>query len=438
MIVLVLGSGGREHALAWRLARDPEVTLVHSAPGNPGMAALGPCHSVNQEDPAAVVALAKETGADLVVVGPEAPLAAGVVDALNAAGILAFGPTRAASEVEWSKAFGKTLMAKCRIPTAQYEVFESLSEAERFIRRHPAPLAVKTDGLAAGKGVVLAGTTEEALAAARMMLEEQAFGGAGRRIVIEEFLRGEEMSIIGICDGSRAFALAPSQDHKAAYEGNRGPNTGGMGAYSPVPFWSDGMTKQVQREVLQAAVEGLAELGHPFHGALYAGLILTERGPKVLEFNARFGDPETQVILPRLQGSLAELLAASARGELASAVSARGGLAWDPQACACVVMASPGYPGKYPKGIPLGGLAQAEQAGRGPGADPSGEVTVFHAGTARGEGGGLVSAGGRVLGVTALSTGLPQAVRLAYQAVSAVHFPGAHYRKDIGAASLRP
>ncbi len=437
MRVLVLGSGGREHALAWRLSRDREVAEVHSAPGNPGMAALGPCHRISAEDPAAVVRLAAESAADLVVVGPEAPLAAGVVDALQAAGFAVFGPTRAAAQVESSKTFGKDLMARCRIPTAQYEAFESFSEAERFIRRHPAPLAIKTDGLAAGKGVVLAATTGEAVAAARAMLEEQAFGAAGRRVVVEEFLQGEEMSIIGICDGERAFALAPSQDHKAAYDGNRGPNTGGMGAYSPVPFWTDEMTADVQRRVLQPAVEGLAEMGHPFRGALYAGLMLTDRGPKVLEFNARFGDPETQVILPRLGGSFAALLLAAARGGLAPAIQTRGGLAWDARACACVVMASPGYPGKYPKGLPLGGLAEAERAGRAPDADPRGEVRVFHAGTALDEAGRLVSAGGRVLGVTALGAGLRDAVRLAYQAVRAVQFDGAHYRKDIAAAGLR-
>ncbi len=437
MRVLVLGSGGREHALAWRLAHDPEVSAVHSAPGNPGMAALGPCKQADIDDPDAVKTLAGDVAADLVVVGPEAPLAAGVVDVLDAAGIPAFGPSRAAAEIEWSKAFGKTLMARCGIPSAQYEVFEALSEAAAFIRRHPAPLAIKTDGLAAGKGVVLAATTDDALAAARAMLEEGAFGGAGRRIVIEEFLRGEELSIIGLCDGERAFALAPSQDHKAAYDGNRGPNTGGMGAYSPVPFWSRELTAHVERRILQAAVDGLGEMGRPFRGALYAGLMLTEAGPKVLEFNARSGDPETQVILPRLEGSLAQLLLAAAKGELTAVVESRGGLEWDERACACVIMASPGYPGKYSKGVPLAGLEHAERAGRTPDADPSGEVIVFHAGTARDERGQLVSAGGRVVGVTALSSGLRNAVRLAYQGVRAISFPGAHYRTDIGAAGLR-
>lgn len=438
MVVLVIGSGGREHAIAWRLGRDKLVDVVHSAPGNPGMAKVGPCHAVRGDDHAAVVDLARSVGADLVVVGPEAPLAAGLVDDLQAAGIATFGPTRAAARIEASKAFAKDVMAAARIPTAQYAVFESFSEAKAFIRRHAAPLVIKADGLYAGKGVVVAGTTEEALEATRAMLDEGAFGPAGARVVIEEFLRGEEVSIIGLCDGARAFALAPSQDHKAAYDGNQGPNTGGMGAYSPVPFWPAELTQEVESTVLQAAVERMAEMGSPFQGALYAGLMLTERGPRVLEFNARFGDPEAQVILPRLRGSLARLLTAAAGGDLAGELRDAGGMQWDGRSCACVVMASPGYPGKYPTGIRIGGLSQAAAAASRPGGPdvPPTEVVIFHAGTALEGERQLVSAGGRVLGVTALAQGLSNAVAAAYRAVGEVEFPGAHFRRDIGARSL--
>ena len=456
MIVLVIGTGGREHALAWRLARDREVEVVHSAPGNPGMAQIGPCHPCRIDDHPAVVALATSLKADLVVVGPEAPLAAGLVDALNAAGLTTFGPTRAAAQVEASKAFAKDLMHAARIPTAQYAVFESFSEAKAFIQRHPAPLVIKADGLYAGKGVVVAATDEEAIETARAMLDEGAFGAAGARVVIEEFLRGDEVSIMGLCDGSRAYALAPSQDHKAIFDGNRGPNTGGMGAYSPVSFWPADLTAEVERTVLQPVIDHLAERGSPFVGALYAGLMLTDRGPRVLEFNARFGDPETQVVLPRLKGSLARLMVAAAGGDLTGELRGAGGMQWDERSCACVVMASPGYPGKYPTGIEIGNLEAAVAAGRAVprssqqqapsvprtatrrsgAAMPPPDLMIFHAGTAMINDKQLVTAGGRVLGVTALASGLNNAVAAAYRAVEAIDFPGAHWRRDIGARSI--
>lgn len=446
MKVLVLGGGGREHALAWRLGADRGVAGVHCAPGNPGIEGVAACHpATDPRDPAAVTALAASIAADLVVVGPEEPLVRGVADALLAAGRRVFGPTRRAAEIESSKAFAKTLLAERRVPTARHMVFEAWPEAERFILRRGGPLVVKADGLFAGKGVVIAETTGQALEAAREMLEGESFGAAGRRVVIEEFLTGAELSIICLADGRDVLTLAPAQDHKRAYDGDRGPNTGGMGAYSPVPrsICPPELVTQVERRVLRPVVEALAEGGREFRGALYAGLMLTGSGPKVLEFNARFGDPEAQVILPRLQGPFAEALLAAAEGRLDEM---RGTVSWDERSAVCVVMASPGYPGSYPKGIELGGLEQAEavaaaetRAGPRPAPGPdaeTGKVIVFHAGTARDPAGRLVTAGGRVLGVTAVAGGLKKAAALAYRAVEKIQFPGAHYRRDIGACAL--
>ena len=430
MKVLVLGGGGREHALVWRLARDATVREIHAAPGNPGIAGLAACHPVKAEDRRAVVDLACRLQPDLVVVGPEAPLAAGIVDHLDAAGILAFGPTQAAAQLETSKAFAKDLMARAGIPTAAYGAFEDLAEAERFIRRHGAPLVVKADGLFAGKGVVIAAETDQAIAAARAMLVEGDFGDAGRRIIIEEFLTGDEVSIIALCDGRRALTLAPSQDHKAAYDGDTGPNTGGMGAYSPVPFVSRDLVAQFSRTVLDPTVAALADAGCEFRGVLYAGLMLTADGPKVLEYNVRFGDPEAQVLLPRLQGPFAAALVAAARGNLDELPEP---LTWSPHAAACVVMAAPGYPGDYPKGIALRGLADAEALA----AQQSRRLVIFHAATATDpETGELVSAGGRVLGVTAIAAELRAALDLAYAAADRIDFAGAHMRRDIGHRAL--
>ena len=426
MKVLVLGGGGREHALTWRLSRDPAVTELHCAPGNPGMAELAAVHPVEPGDPAAVTQLAAELDADLVVVGPEAPLATGVVDALTAAGIAAFGPTKAAAQIETSKAFAKELMGRAGIPTAAHGVFDSYPAAAAFIRRHGGPLVVKADGLYAGKGVVVAPTTAAALDAAERMLVAGEFGAAGRRVVVEEYLTGQELSVIAVCDGERALVLPPCQDHKAAYDGDQGPNTGGMGAYCPVPFVGPDFADQVAAEVLMPALGALATAGSPFRGALYAGLMLTEDGLRALEFNARFGDPEVQALLVRWQGPFAAILYAAARGRLAAAVQAP--VAWDERAAACVVLASPGYPGTYPKGIPLGGVAAAGALTD----DSGGEVVVFHAGTARTASGDLVTSGGRVLGVTALGAGLPAAVDLAYRAAARIDFPRAHMRRDIG------
>jgi len=441
MRILVLGSGAREHALVWRLAHDPAVTELHCAPGNPGISALAQCHEVRAEDVPAVVDLAEVLRADLVVVGPEAPLEVGVVDALQAAGFLAFGPTRDAALLETSKSFGKEVMRAAGVPTAAYGLFLDYTAAEAFIRAHPGRLAVKVDGLAAGKGVVLAQDEAEALAAAREMLVEGKFGQAGRKVLIEEFLDGEEVSVIALCDGRQALLLPTAQDHKAAYDGNRGPNTGGMGAYSPVPFVTHCLVTEIQRTIVDPILQAMAERGTPFRGALFCGLMLTARGPMVLEYNARFGDPEAQVMLALVEGPFAEALAACARGDLSSLRRHRHGvggggaslLRWDPaRAAVCVNMAAPGYPGSYPKGIPLGGISAAEAEGCGCGS----EVVVFHAGTAWGPDGGIVSSGGRVLGVTAVAGGLADAVSLAYRAVDRIGFPGAHYRRDIGRRGL--
>jgi phosphoribosylamine--glycine ligase len=445
MKVLVLGGGGREHALAWRLARDRGIE-VHAAPGNPGLAQLATCHpEVGPGDADAVERLALDIGARLVVVGPEEPLVRGVVDRLAASRIPAFGPSPLAAEIESSKAYAKGLMARRGIPTADSAIFESWPEAQRFILRRGGPLWVKADGLCAGKGAVAAPSTEDALTAAREMLVEGRYGDAGRRIVVEESLCGPEVSLICITDGRDLVTLAPAQDHKAAYDGDRGPNTGGMGAYSPVPFCPPALVEALERQVLRPAVEGLAEEGREYRGALYAGLMLTAAGPRVLEFNARFGDPEAQAILPRLRGPFAEILLAAACGQLGEVKAALG---WDRRAAVCVVMASAGYPGRYQKGVPIGGLGEAEAEARaysdgGAGQAPAGaagqaEVIVFHAGTALepGAGGRLVTAGGRVLGVTALAEPIEGAVELAYRAVSRVVFPGAHYRRDIGWQAL--
>jgi phosphoribosylamine--glycine ligase len=420
MKVLLLGSGGREHALAWKLSRSPLLTKLWCAPGNPGTAKLATNVAINAEDPSEVVALARKEQIDLVVVGPEAPLVAGVVDALSAAGIPAFGPIAAAATLEGSKAFAKEVMRAAGIPTAAYEVFEDPAKAEAYARQHGA-LVIKADGLAAGKGVVVAMTTEESVQAVRTVA---AMGKASQRMVLEEFLEGEEVSVIALCDGERYALLPPAQDHKRVGDGDTGPNTGGMGAYCPAPVLSDEALRQVGTSVIAPALKELARRGAPFRGALYAGLMLTKAGPKVLEFNCRFGDPETQVLMMQLEEDVLPLLDACARGKLEQRE-----LRVHPGASIGVVIASQGYPESPRTGDPIAGV---DEASREP------DAQVFVAGVKATPEGEWRTSGGRVLTVCARGGTLAEAAKKAYAAAGKLRISGAHYRKDIGAKALSP
>ncbi|MEW5721704.1 MAG: phosphoribosylamine--glycine ligase [Thermodesulfobacteriota bacterium] len=421
MKVLVVGGGGREHALVWKLAQSPRITELHCAPGNPGMAGLARCTKIKAEDLDGLVELARYHEVDLVVVGPEAPLAAGLTDRLARDGILACGPTAAAARLEGSKSFAKDLMRKYGIPTAAYETFTDYDQAAAYIRKKGVPLVVKADGLAAGKGVLLCQSTTEALAALDKIVKERAFGDAGDKVVVEEFLTGEEASFLVFTDGRTIKALPSSQDHKAIYDGDQGPNTGGMGAYSPAPVVTPEIETLVMDKIMRPTVEAMAAEGHPYKGVLYAGLMIGEDGPKVLEFNARFGDPEAQPLLMRLKTDLVEILEAVITNRLAEIE-----IEWDEQAALCLVLAAQGYPGPYEKGQVITGLEQAA-------ARP--DVVVFHAGTAEQEG-RIVTSGGRVLGVTALGRGVAQAIEKAYAAAALISWDGIYYRKDIGCKAL--
>jgi len=420
MRVLLVGSGGREHALAWSLRRSPSVDSLLVAPGNPGTAREAENVAVGAEDIPALLALARERSVDLTIVGPEAPLALGIVDAFQEAGLTIAGPNRAAAEIESSKVFSKGFMQRHAIPTAEYGAFTDYDEAVAFARSLPLPPAVKVDGLAAGKGVVVSQTYAEAEAALRHMLLEGQFGVAGRSVVVEERLEGQEVSLLAFTDGERVAPLVSAQDHKAVFDGDQGPNTGGMGAYAPADVLTPELRQQAIECVLLPAVRGLAAEGRPYRGVLYAGLILTPRGIKTLEFNCRFGDPEAQVVLPLLEADLAEVLLACAEGRLDPT-----SVNWRPGACVCVAMASGGYPGRYQTGLPIDGVEEAERLG----------CQVFHAGT-RLQGSRLLTAGGRVLGVTATGPDLETAIRDAYRGVQAISFQGAHYRTDVGAKGL--
>jgi phosphoribosylamine---glycine ligase len=414
----VVGSGGRESALAWALSRSSRISEVIGAPGNPGIAKLGETLPVDASSPAAVVGLAQAVGAALVVIGPEAPLVAGVADALRAAGFSVFGPNAAAARIEGSKSHAKELMRRAGIPTAKGRAFSSPPEAIAYMDRLGPPYVVKADGLAAGKGVVVTSDRAEAVDAVEDRLVRGAFGEAGRRVVIEEHLDGEEASLIAFTDGSTLLACAPAQDYKRALDGDRGPNTGGMGSYSPVPSCPDELAQRLFGEVLAPAVAAMAAAGAPFVGALYAGLALTSQGPRVLEFNARFGDPETQALLPRLASDLGEVCLACAAGELEGMA-----LEWRPEACVSVVLASAGYPGPAPTGLPVDGLEAAEALS---------DVAIFHAGTARRDG-RIVTDGGRVLAVSGLGKTFAVARERAYRAAGLIRFEGVQARSDIGA-----
>ena len=411
--VLILGGGSREHALAARIASEGHTVLA--MPGNAGTAGIGRNLPGRPDAVEAVVAAAKEHGVDLVVVGPEAPLVAGVVDALEAAGIRAFGPSRAAAALEGSKAFMKRFLKRHAIPTAAFEVFDDADEAERYVRAAGRPLVVKTDGLAAGKGVVVASSTDDALAAVGSAMRDRAFGDAGQSVVIEELLQGEEASFHVLCDGERFVSLPAAQDHKRVLDGDRGPNTGGMGAYAPAPIVTPEIASQVEREVVVPTLRGMREEGTPFRGVLFVGLMIHEGKASVLEFNVRFGDPEACVLVPLLGGSLYDLLYSASIGSMPERVAVRS------EASLCVVMASEGYPQAPRTGDPIEGLDAALAEG----------VYVLHAGT-RADDGVVRTSGGRVLAVGATATTLEAAAERAYDAVSRIRFRGEHHRRDIG------
>jgi phosphoribosylamine--glycine ligase len=414
--VLVIGSGGREHALAWKLAQSPRLGKLWAAPGNPGIASVAELVPIAVGDAPATVAFCREHRVDLVVVGPEAPLVAGLADRLAEAGITVFGPSAAAARLEGSKGFTKDLCAEVGIPTAAYARFRDAGSARAYVEMSGAPLVVKADGLAAGKGVVIAETTAEALEAVDACFEG-AFGAAGAEVVVEAFLTGEEASLFALSDGETVVPFGTAQDHKRVHDGDLGPNTGGMGAYSPAPVLTPALTERAMAEIVRPTVAALAARGTPFRGVLYAGLMVTENGPELIEYNVRFGDPECQVLMPRLESDLLDLLLRAATGRLAGAAPA-----WRDGTALTVVMAAEGYPGEPRKGTAIRGLTDAEAAG----------ATVFHAGTALAGDGTLVANGGRVLAVTASGATAAEAQRRAYEAVDRIDWPEGFCRRDIG------
>lgn len=418
MKLLMIGGGGREHALIRKLKESPRVDQIYCAPGNGGISRDAQCVAISAMDIEGIVAFSRAQSIDLVFVAPDDPLAAGLVDALEAAGIRAFGPSKRAAEIESSKVFSKNLMKKYGIPTARYEVFDAPEKALAYLLEQNAwPAVIKADGLALGKGVVIAQDAAEAKAALHSMMEDKIFGDSGSRVVVEEFLTGPEVSVLAFTDGETVEPMASSMDHKRAYDGDEGPNTGGMGTISPNPHYTPALAARCMEEIFLPTVRAMRQEGRPFRGCLYFGLMLTPDGPKVIEYNARFGDPETQVVLPRLKTPLIDIVDAVVDGRLAQQE-----IIWEENACACVVMASGGYPKAYPKGLVIDGL---DENGQIPGA------TVYHAGTAF-ENGSFVTAGGRVLGVTACGDTLEEALGKAYNGVRSIHFEGAHYRTDIG------
>jgi phosphoribosylamine--glycine ligase len=420
--VLLVGSGGREHAMAWKMAGSPRLGRLYAAPGNPGIAEVATCVDIPAHDVDQLLTFAQKERIDLTVVGPEAPLMAGLADRFRASGLLVFGPSAAAARIEGSKAFAKEVMTRHGVPTAASQAFTDPAEARAYLATRSAPYVVKADGLAAGKGVVIAESLAEAEAAVADMLEGDAFGEAGRRVVIEDHLEGEEASFLVFTDGTTIVPMVGAQDHKRIHDGDRGPNTGGMGAYSPAPVLTEALAAQVLEEVMRPVIDGLKADGTPYVGVLYAGLMIEGDDFKVLEFNARMGDPEAQPILARLDADLLDICLGASKGTL-DHIPVR----WSPDAAVCVVLASAGYPGRATKGTVITGV---DDAGSYDG------VTVFHAGTAR-RNGDLVTAGGRVLGVTATAPDIAAAVDLAYNAVGRIRFEGMQYRRDIGARAIR-
>jgi len=421
MKVLVVGSGGREHALVWKLSQSPRVEAIYAAPGNAGIAELAECVSVRADDTGALALFAAERAIDLTVVGPEAPLVAGIVDLFTARGLTAFGFNRRAARLEGSKVWAKEFMARSGVPTGGFAVFSEELAALAAIEAGTPPFVIKADGLAAGKGVIIARDAAEARAAVELVMRTREFGAAGDRIVLEEYLSGDEVSILALFDGESYRLFAPSQDHKRAFDGDTGPNTGGMGAYAPVPLYDERLAARVKREIIEPTFEGMRREGIAGAGVLYFGLIITADGPKVLEYNCRFGDPETQVILPLFEGDLAESMLEATAGRLD-----RVPFELSAGSAACVVIASGGYPGSYAKGLPIEGLEDARRTG----------CIVFHAGTVRKDA-AVVTNGGRVLGVTATAPTLRGAIETAYRGVGAVRFAGSFHRRDIGAKGVR-
>jgi phosphoribosylamine--glycine ligase len=422
MRILVIGGGGREHALVWKISRSQRVTKLFCAPGNPGIADLAECAPIAATDIDKLAAFASEKKIDLAIVGPEAPLCAGIADVFQAKGLRIFGPTRRAAQLEGSKVFCKQLLLKTGVPTARAEIFTEADPARKYVHKCGAPIVIKADGLAAGKGVVVAQSVAEAEQAVGDIMERRVFGEAGAHVMIEECLDGEEVSVMALVDGTTFRVLAAAQDHKRAFDGDRGPNTGGMGAYSPTPAAHESLSRDIDG-IFSRTLEGLRAEGIDYRGVLYAGLMLTREGPKVLEFNCRFGDPETQVVVPRMEFDLASAALATADGQLDELE-----LKWKPESAVCVVLAAGGYPGRFERGQPIEGLKEAAELAN---------VTVFHAGTKLGPGGVVVTDGGRVLGVTALGVNIGQAARRAYEAVERIHFDGAQFRRDIAARATR-
>jgi len=421
MKVLVVGGGGREHALVWKISQSPKVKKIYAAPGNAGIAGLAECASIKADDIPGLLAFAEAKAIDLTVVGPEGPLSMGIVDEFTKAGLRVFGPSRKAAELEASKRFSKDLMKKYHIPTAEYEVFTDKSAAAAYVHKKGAPIVVKADGLAAGKGVVVAETVEEALKALDLIMTDRAYGTAGDRVVIEECLRGEEASFMAFSDGRTVVPMASSQDHKRVFDADKGPNTGGMGAYSPAPIVTSQLERKVMDTIMIPTVRAMEKEGRFFKGVLYAGLMIRNGEARVLEFNARFGDPETQPVMARLDTDLVEIIEAILDERLSTLA-----IRWKPESAVCIVIASGGYPGNYEKGREITGLDKAAAIE---------DVMVFHSGTAM-KNGAFVTDGGRVLGVTGLGSTVAAAIKNAYQGAREIHFNGAHYRSDIGARAL--
>lgn len=430
MKILVIGSGGREHALVWKIAQSRLVDKIFCAPGNGGISEEAECLEIKADNIQGLLDFAKKEKIDLTVVGPEVPLSLGIVDQFMKYGLKIFGPQEKAARLEASKVFSKQLMARYGVPTADFKVFDNPAQAKSYIREKGAPCVVKADGLAAGKGVVVAKTNQEAFQAVESMMQEKIFGEAGNQLIVEDCLAGEEASILVLTDSRQIIPLASSQDHKRIFDNDQGPNTGGMGAYSPARIVSEEVFRQIIEQIVHPTIHGLVKEGIDYKGVLYAGVMLTKEGPKVLEFNVRFGDPETQAILPLLKSDIIEAMLAVVNAQLTK-LNNQAGLNWASGSCVCVVCASGGYPGKYDKGKEISGLAQAAKMQ---------DIAVFHAGTkvvSQANRKKVLTSGGRVLGVTGLGEDIKQAIEKTYQAVKKINFEGMHYRNDIGARAIR-